>query len=111
MDIGLELDLSMADLTAIEAAHRSDIGRCFAEMLTLWLKQVDPIPTWSAMITALQDPTVEFGDLAEQVESKFIYQTTSETLDTIDSTSNPATGSRGEHKSVIRNCTGMIQYQ
>ena len=74
MDIGLELDLSVADLTAIKATHRGDIGRCFIEMLTPWLKQVDPPPTWSAMVTALQDPIIGFGNIAEQVESNYVHQ-------------------------------------
>ena len=88
MDIGIELDLSMSDLAAIEAAHRSDIGRCFVEMLTLWLKQVDPSPTWSALVAALQDPIIGYGDLAEQVESKYVHQC-SKTSDVTDS--GPAT--------------------
>ena len=72
MDIGLELDLNMSDLAAIEAVHRADIGRCFIEMLTVWLKQVDPPPTWTALVAALQDPVIGCGDLAEQVESKYV---------------------------------------
>ena len=81
----------MADLTAIEATHRGDIGRCFIEMLTLWLKQVDPPPTWSAMVEALQDPIIGLGDIAEQVESKFVHQS-SRASDAIDS--GPATESQ-----------------
>ena len=98
MDIGLELDLDVTDLTAIDATHRGDVGRCFIEMLTLWLKkETDPPPTWSAMAAALKDPIIGFGDIAEQVECNYIHvhQISSETLDTIDS--SPATGSRGEH--------------
>ena len=95
MDIGLELDLSMADLTAIEAAHHIDIGRCFIEMLTLWLKQVDPPPTWSAMVAALQDPIIGFGDLAKQVENNFVYQSSMTALDTTDS--SPAARTTGEY--------------
>ena len=91
MDIGIELDLSMPDLAAIEAAHRSDIGRCFIEMLTLWLKQVDPPPTWSALVAALKDPIIGYGDLAEQVESKYVHQS-SKTSDVTDS--GPATKSQ-----------------
>ena len=92
MDIGLELDLDITDLNAIDAAHRGDIGRCFIEMLTLWLQQVDPPPTWSAMVEALQDPIIGLGDLAKQVESKFIHQS-SKVSDSTDS--GPATGTTG----------------
>ena len=95
MDIGLELDLSMADLTAIEAAHRGDIGRCFIEMLTLWLKQVDPPPTWSVMVEALQDPIIGFGDIAEQVKNNFVHQSSKATFDTTDC--SPAVRTTGEY--------------
>ena len=73
MKIGLLLDLKWSNLTAIEAQHR-DIERCLTEMLVLWLKQVDPPPTWSVLVAALQHHTIEEGALAEQVESKYIHQ-------------------------------------
>ena len=91
MDIGLELDIIKTDLDAINAEHRGDIGICFREMLTLWLKQVDPPPTWSAMVAALQEPDIEFGDLAKELESKFVHPSSKDTTD-----AGPATGSRGE---------------
>ena len=74
MDIGLELDLSINDLTAIEKVHRGNVDMCFLQMLNLWLKQGDPRPTWSAMIDALKEPVIGFQQLAEEVESKFVHQ-------------------------------------
>ena len=41
-------------------------------MLTLWLKQVDPPPTWSAMVTALKQPTTGLQKLAEEIEKQHI---------------------------------------
>ena len=66
--IGRELHLSMSDLDAIKASYNS-IELCFTEMLHLWLKQVDPHPTWSALIDALRSPTVKNEELAEHVKS------------------------------------------
>ena len=93
MDIGLELDLDITDLNAIELTHRGDIGRCFIDMLTLWLKQVDPPPIWSTMVAALQEPIIGFGNLAEQVEGIYIHQS-SKASDTTDS--GPTTECQGE---------------
>ena len=93
LDIGLELDLNITDLNAIRAEYRGDIGMCFMEMLTLWLKQVDPPPTWSAMIDALKEPIIGFEHLGEEVERKFAPQS-SKPLDTTDA--GPATGAKGE---------------
>ena len=80
-DIGLELDIIQTDLDAIEAAYHNDIGRCFVEMLALWLKQVDPPPTWIAMVAALQDITIGYGDLAKELESKFVHPNSKDTTD------------------------------
>ena len=92
-DIGLELDIIQTDLDAIEAVHRSDIGRCLTEMLALWLKQVDPPPTWTAMVAALQDPTIGEGELAKELESKFVHPDSNDTTD-----AGPAPKRRrGEH--------------
>ena len=93
LDIGLELDLNITDLDAIDAEHHGDIGSCFMKMLTLWLKQVDPPPTWSAMIDALKEPIIGFKHLGEEVERKFAPQS-SKPLDTTDA--GPATGATGE---------------
>jgi hypothetical protein len=66
-DIGIELDLKVTDLDVIKTNH-GNVNECFSEMLTLWLKRVNPLPKWSAMVEALKEPTVGFEELAEQVE-------------------------------------------
>ena len=38
-------------------------------MLKVWLRRSDPPPTWSALIDALQSPTVGHKELAEYVKS------------------------------------------
>ena len=92
-DIGIELGLNMTDLDVIEENCRGNVDKCFSKMLTLWLRGVDPHPTWSAMVAALKKPAVGLGELAEQVENKFLRQSSSvsETTD-----SGQATGTTGE---------------
>jgi hypothetical protein len=73
MNIGIELNILKTDLDAIKMAIQGgNPGDCLTEMLSLWLKQVNPSPTWTALITALKQPTVGLEQLAEQVESKHI---------------------------------------
>ena len=84
----------MTDLDTINETNHGNVNKCFSEMLTLWLKRVNPPPTWSAMVEALKEPTVGFEDLAEEVDSKFIRQS-SKASDTTDSGS--ATGTTGEY--------------
>ena len=58
------------DLDAIKTTNGNDADACFREMLSLWLKQTKPLPTWSKMIRALKRPAVGFQRLAEDIEKK-----------------------------------------
>ena len=70
MDIGIELRLSKTDLDAIKTSVGDDPRKCFTEMLSLWLKQIDPLPTQRALVEALKNPAVNLGQLAESVEKE-----------------------------------------
>ena len=72
MNIGIELNLIKTDLDAIKVTEGGNLGNCLTEMLTLWLKQVDPPPTWLALVTALKQPTIGRQQLAEQIEKMHI---------------------------------------
>lgn len=70
MNIGIELNILKTDLDAIKMTNEGgNPGDCLTEMLSLWLKQVNPSPTWTALITALKQPTVGLEQLAKQIES------------------------------------------
>ena len=70
MNIGIELNLIKTDLDAIKVTEGGNLGNCLTEMLTLWLKQVDPPPTWSSLVTALNQPTIGHQQLAKQIVEK-----------------------------------------
>jgi hypothetical protein len=70
MDIGIELGLNKTDLDAIKTNFDDDLTKCFTEMLTLWLKQVNPLPTQRALVEALRSPIVNQGQLAKYVEKE-----------------------------------------
>ena len=73
-NIGLKLGLDPDTLGAIRMDKRDNIDNCFTEMLTHWLRQVNPPHTWSALADALRSPTVGYKELliAEQVESMYV---------------------------------------
>ena len=52
--IGIYLHLPMAALKAIAEEHQRDPHKCLIGMLEVWLKRVDPSPTWSAIIEAVE---------------------------------------------------------
>ena len=65
-NIGIELDLLVTDLDEIKMKNGEDVSDCSTEMLSLWLKQVNPR---SAMINALSQPAVGLQQLAESINS------------------------------------------
>ena len=72
MNIGIELSIIKTDLDTIKVTESGNPGNCLTEMLTLWLKQVDPPPTWLALIAALKQPTIGLQQLAEQIEQMHV---------------------------------------
>ena len=67
-DIGLLLKIEGGLLSAIKSDHQQS-QKCFREMLKLWLKQVDPCPTWSAIIEAIE--VLEYKSLAKRLRKKY----------------------------------------
>ena len=66
--IGVYLEIS--DLDSIETKHRGDSHLCLLEMLDTWLKRVDPPPTWSAVIEAVEFLGEE--QLVKELKEKYV---------------------------------------
>ena len=56
--IGLALNISVGTLEAIKLKHHYDPDRCLVDMLTYWLRQAKPRPTWDALREALKSPQI-----------------------------------------------------
>ena len=67
--IGLELNLQVDTLENIQHED-SDDSKCLRKMLIIWLKQINPVPSWEALVSALKGQTVEEPQLAEQIRQK-----------------------------------------
>ena len=63
------LDIEEGQLNRIKADRGSDSASCLKEMLQIWLSQVDPPPTWSAMATAIE--SVGSPELARDLRKKY----------------------------------------
>ena len=57
-------------LNNIEAKHH-DPEDCLREMLQVWLKQVDPPPTWASIINALDSDSLKEQRLAKELREKY----------------------------------------
>ena len=71
MDLGLQLGVDQTTLRVIERDYRDMTKRCFMEMLSEWLKMIDPLPSWEGLIAALKSPSVKRKDLAKMVTKEF----------------------------------------
>jgi len=65
--IGIQLEIN--NLASIETKHRSDPQPCLLEMLEIWLKRVDPPPSWAAIVEALEFLKEE--KLAEELREQY----------------------------------------
>ena len=52
--LGVQLGISHGTLRSIEVNCLRDPQNCLLEMLQMWLQQVDPPPTWAAVIDAVE---------------------------------------------------------
>ena len=69
-DIGHILKLAPGSLDTVKLNYPSSASKCFREMIKLWLKQVNPRPSWAAIIEAVD--ILEHESLAEQLRKKFL---------------------------------------
>jgi hypothetical protein len=76
MDIGIELNLSVFHLDKIRETYHGNVGKCFTEILTLWLRRANPPPTWTEMVAVLNEHTVNEQFLAFQVEKNYLSDVT-----------------------------------
>ena len=68
--IGIQLEVPSATLKMIAHTHKTDSEQAFADMIEEWLSQVDPEPSWSAIVDALRSRSVGEGHLASLIERK-----------------------------------------
>jgi hypothetical protein len=52
--IGIMLDIDDGELSKVKSDNAGNSGNCLQEMLKIWVKKVDPKPSWSSMADALE---------------------------------------------------------
>ena len=68
--LGFQLDIQLTELTIIEM-NRKDVDACYIEMLSTWLKMIDPQPSWDGLLTALEHESVKCENLADNIRKKY----------------------------------------
>ena len=91
-NLGLELGIKIADLEVIEKNNRSDVDTCFKKMLLMWLRMVNPFPSWEGLVSALGKSSVGRKDIAEKIRDSIA------TISPAGSVSDPAGQSIPPHQ-------------
>ena len=74
--LGVQLQIPVETLKCIEAEH-NQMNRRLLEMLTVWLRHINPPPTWDILTEALESPPVGEKLLAQQLRDKYCPNTES----------------------------------
>ena len=69
-NIGIQLGLDSVKLKAIECDYANVKDR-FNQMLSEWLVQIDPEPTWDRLVSALKARPVDCKQIAQEIEQKY----------------------------------------
>ena len=85
--LGLKLALPLHIVEGICMNHSTPRDRLL-QVLIQFMKQVEPRPTWKAIITALRSPAVNLPQLAMRVEAAHFPDPTA-THDPLPETANP----------------------
>ena len=70
--IGVELDVETSTLDIINTECQGKIEDCITKVLTKWLNHTSLQPSWSALVEALESPTVDHPNLADKIRSKYM---------------------------------------
>jgi hypothetical protein len=68
-DLGIMLDIEPGTLEAIKITESNKAQSCLREMLKIWQKRINPPPSWSAVITALE--YMKYQGLASDIKLKY----------------------------------------
>ena len=68
-DIGIQLDIDDDLLGKVKSDNHGDSKNCLREMLRIWVKKVDPQPSWTDLAEALK--VLEEDELAQRLKDKY----------------------------------------
>ena len=71
--IGIRLKIPIGKLKATEEKCKNDPHTCLVEMLEMWLEQLDPPATWTAVIEAVE--FLGHEQLGKELRKKYVPST------------------------------------
>ena len=74
--------MKTSHLKVIRNDYHDEADLCLTEMLTDWLKRMNPPPTWEALVDALKSQTVGYEQLADTIEKTHCKSKSNHTCNT-----------------------------
>ena len=68
----MQLKVQIHDLRAIRAQCSNDLGDCLLEMLSCWLSNTIPAPTWQTLVDALCCTAVGKQQVADKIRKEYL---------------------------------------
>ena len=68
-DIGIQLDIDDDLLGKVKSDNHGDSKNCLREMLRIWVKNMDPQPSWTDLAEALK--VLEEDEVAQRLKDKY----------------------------------------
>ena len=72
---GVELKVPVVTLKAIERQYKEPAS-CLTQLLTFWLSNTTPSPTWQTVVGALSCASIERKDLARHITETYCHSET-----------------------------------
>ena len=70
--IGIALGIDIEALNNIKRQHNNEPTHCLVAVITLWLRSIDPQPTWKILAHALRTKYLDEVALAEEGIAKLV---------------------------------------
>ena len=70
-EFGLCLGIEYERLKAIEESNHNNHNRCFANIYSIWKKEIDTQVTWRAVIEVLEQRILNCNRLADKLRNKY----------------------------------------
>lgn len=78
--LGVQLKVETPDLRAIRAQCSNNLGECLLEMLSCWLNNTIPTPTWQTLLDALCCTAVGKPQVADKIRKEYLGTFTDYTI-------------------------------
>ena len=69
--MGTFLKINGGTLESIKSQYKNDPSDCLQEMIKIWLKQNEPLPTWEDLVRVLHSASISESEVGTRIHNKY----------------------------------------